>query len=53
MIPENYWLGNVTQFTSLQEACAAGVSDEIDNAELYVRLFNSTERPDILKVLKV
>lgn len=51
VIPENPWLGNVTQFTSLQEACAAGVTDEIDNAKLYDRLFKSTERPDILTVL--
>jgi hypothetical protein len=51
VIPENPWPANVTQFGSLQEACAAGVSDEIDNAKLYERLFKSTERPDILTVL--
>lgn len=51
-IPENPWPGKVTRFTSLQEACAAGVSDEIANAELYERLLEATERPDILTVLR-
>ncbi len=50
-IPENPWLEKVPRFSSLQEACAAGVSDEIANAELYVRLFKSTKRSDILTVL--
>lgn len=50
-VPANPWPGQVTRFASLQEACEAGVSDEIANAELYERLFEMTERPEILTVL--
>mgnify|MGYP002737684935 CR=1 FL=1 len=51
-VPENPWPGKIARFTSLQEACEAGVSDEIANAELYERLLEATERPDILAVLR-
>lgn len=50
-VPENPWPGKVPRFTRLQEACEAGVEDEIANAELYERLLEATERPDILTVL--
>lgn len=49
-IPENPWIGKVAQFPSIKDACKAGVSDELANAELYERLFKSTERTDILLV---
>lgn len=52
IVPENSWPGKVTRFTSLQEACEAGVDDEVANAELYERLLRATERPDILNVLR-
>ncbi len=51
-IPENPYVGKIASFNSLQEACKAGVEDEIANAELYERLFAATERSDILMVLK-
>jgi hypothetical protein len=51
-IPENPWFGNVERYESLQEACEAGVAAEIANAEIYERLVQATERPDILTVFR-
>lgn len=51
-VPENPWPEKAPRFTSLREACEAGVDDEIANAELYERLFKATERTDILTVLR-
>ena len=50
--PPNPWPGNVDRYTSLRDACAAGVAAEIANAALYERLFGSTNRPDILAVYR-
>ena len=51
-VPENAWPGKVTRYASLQEACAAGVAAEIENAALYERLLASTQRQDILTVFR-
>ncbi|WP_100640810.1 ferritin-like domain-containing protein [Marinobacter salexigens] len=51
-VPDNPWPGKVARFASLQEACEAGVKDEVENADLYERLFEATERPEILTVLR-
>jgi hypothetical protein len=51
-VPENPWLGKVTRFASRQAACEAGVTAEIANGEMYERLLESTQRPDILTVLR-
>ena len=51
-IPENTWPGKVERFPSVQAACEAAVADEIANGELYERLFGTTQRPDILTVLR-
>ncbi|MBS1202377.1 MAG: uncharacterized protein H6R22_886 [Chromatiaceae bacterium] len=51
-VPENPWLGRVPRFTSLTEACDAGVAAEVANAALYDRLLAATERPDILGVFR-
>jgi hypothetical protein len=50
--PENNWIGKVEHFDSVSSACAAAVQGEIDNAELYERLLQSTDRPDILRVYR-
>lgn len=50
-IPENTWPGRVPRYPSLREACEAGVEAEIENADLYDRLLQSTVREDILAVL--
>lgn len=51
-VPENKWVGDVTRYKSLAEACQAGVAGEIANRDLYTKLFNSTEREDIITVYK-
>ncbi len=49
-MPGNPWVGKVTRYASLREACLVGVSAEIENTRLYERLLASTDRPDILTV---
>lgn len=49
-VPTNEWLGNVSTFDTLTEACEAGVQAEIDNAELYDQLFTMVDNPDIIQV---
>lgn len=51
-VPENPWPGKVDRYASLQAACEAGVTAEMANAEIYERLLQSTERPDILTVFR-
>lgn len=50
-VPANPWLGKVTRYTNLQEACEAAVEAEIGNSKMYGRLLNTTQRQDILAVL--
>ena len=49
-VPENEWAGNVPSYDTLNDAYAAGVQAEIDNAALYDQLFDMTENPDIVRV---
>jgi hypothetical protein len=51
-VPANPWPGKVERYASLQEACEAAVAAEIANAEIYERLLQATERPDILTVFR-
>jgi hypothetical protein len=51
-VPENPWARKVRRYTSRQEACEAAVIAEIGNGELYDRLFEATQRPDILAVFR-
>lgn len=51
-IPENPWPGRIERYASLQAACAAGVTAEIANGDLYERLLQTTRREDILAVLR-
>lgn len=51
-IPENVWLEKAPHYQTLHEACAAGVSAEIENGKLYDRLLASTNRSDILSVFR-
>jgi hypothetical protein len=48
--PSNTWPGRVTRYPSVQEACAAGVRAEIDNAALYDRVLTRTSRPELVTV---
>jgi hypothetical protein len=49
-VPENEWPGNVPTFSSLAEACEAGVQAEVDNAALYDQLFSMVENPAVIRV---
>jgi hypothetical protein len=51
-VPENPWPGKVARYASLQAACEAGVTAEIDNGEMYERLLGASLRPDIVTVLR-
>ncbi|WP_031432856.1 ferritin-like domain-containing protein [Methylomarinum vadi] len=51
-IPENSWPGKVQRYTSLQQACEAGIAAEIANEDMYQRLLRATEHPDILRVFR-
>lgn len=49
-VPENDWKGNIPEFESLSQACAAAANAELSNAQLYERLFSMTDRQDLLRV---
>jgi hypothetical protein len=51
-VPMNTWVGNVPQYDTLAEACAAGVEAEIENAALYAELLSAVDDPDILRVFQ-
>jgi hypothetical protein len=51
-VPENTWPGRVAQYKTLHEACEAGVAAEVENAQMYDRLLKTTDRQDILLVLR-
>ena len=36
-VPDDPWPGQAPRFSSIEDACQAGVQDEIDNAALYDR----------------
>lgn len=49
-VPENEWIGNTPEFDSVEDACAAGVTAETENAALYDELFSMVDNPDIVQV---
>lgn len=52
-VPEDDWESRVEAPASVLEACQAGVQAEIDNAEMYEKLLDSTKQyPDVQVVLK-
>lgn len=51
-MPPNKWKGDAPAFKSIAEACEAGIKGEIANRDLYTKLFNSTEREEIITVYK-
>jgi len=51
-VPDNPWQEKVERYASLQAACEAGVAAEIANGKMYDRLLATTQRPDILTVLR-
>jgi len=52
-VPEDDWDTRIQTPQSVLEACRAGVEAEIENAEMYDRLLDSTkDYPDVQQVLK-
>ena len=51
-VPEDDWESGIELPSSILEACRVGVEAEIENAEMYNRLLQSTiEYPDVQEVL--
>jgi hypothetical protein len=52
-VPEDDWASRIEAPKSVLDACHLGVESEIENAEMYVRLLDSTtDYPDVQAVLK-
>jgi hypothetical protein len=51
-VPDDRWADDVPRFSSLHEACLAGVDGEIENAAMYDRLIAATSHPDIIEVFE-
>jgi hypothetical protein len=51
-VPADAWPGRVPRYSSLHEACLAGVAAEVDNGDLYERLLAGTDRADIVAVYR-
>lgn len=50
-VPESRWLpSDIPGFSSIPDACAAGVAAEIDNAEIYDRYLGLPLPPDVRTV---
>jgi hypothetical protein len=48
--PPNRWPGQVPRYASVREACEHAIGGEIENAALYDRVLQSTDREDIVRV---
>ncbi len=51
-VPDNLGADMVPRFSSVHEACLAGVEGEIDNAAMYDRLIEATSHADIIEVFE-
>ena len=49
-VPEDTWYDKVPVFSSLEEACAAAVQAEVDNAALYDNIAVKVRNPDLIRV---
>jgi hypothetical protein len=49
-VPPNDWPGRVPRYSSVEAACAAGVTAEIENAALYDRVLSHTSRTELVTV---
>lgn len=50
--PKNAWVGKTPHYESVASACATAVQAELENAALYRRISQATERPEILNVFR-
>ncbi len=51
-LPVNTWHGRAPRYASVQAACEAAVAAEIANGQMYERLITTTQRSDIVGVLR-
>jgi len=49
-IPQDNWYDKVPTFTNIKDACSAGVTTEIENANLYDELMKKVDNQDIIAV---
>ena len=51
-VPEDEWYGKIPAFSTIQEACAAGMQAEIDNVKMYDGLLEIAQEKDIVDTFK-
>ena len=51
-VPKDEWYNKVPTFSTLQEACEAGVQAEIDNVKMYDEFLKFVKENDIVDVFK-
>jgi len=51
-VPKDEWYNKVPTFSTQKEACAAGVSAEIDNAKIYDWFLTFVKEQDIVDTFK-
>jgi hypothetical protein len=51
-VPQDRWAGNASSYSTLQDACAAGVAAEIANAAMYDDLLEDVDNKDIIQVFQ-
>lgn len=49
-VPKDEWYAKVPEFATIQDACAAGVQAEIENAGMYDEFFKFVQEKDIIDV---
>lgn len=49
---QNPYLGNTPSFGSIKEACEAGVDAEVENVNLYHKIFALTDDKDLIRVFE-
>lgn len=52
VMPQNDYLGNITSYNSVSEACQAGVKAEIENVKLYDKIYGLADDPELISVFK-
>jgi hypothetical protein len=51
-MPDNKYLGNISGFDSLKEACLKGIEAEVDNVALYDKIYSITDDNELIAVFK-
>lgn len=51
-VPENPYIGNISSYSSVKEACLDGIKAEEENVKLYDKIFSMTTDTDLVAVFK-